>query len=76
MTDTSTFCRLLAETLGTTQTLTPATALLDLPEFDSMGQVSLRAMADEHFQRLVTEEEIAGCVTVADLHALLSKPVA
>jgi acyl carrier protein len=73
MIEPNSFCKLLADSLGTSAVITPSTVMLDLPEFDSMGQVSLRAMADEHFNRIVTEEEIAACVTVADLHALLSK---
>ena len=75
MMEPDSFCKLLSDSLGTRTVVNLKTILLDLPEFDSMGQVSLRAMADEHFNRIVTEEDIAACVTIADLHTLLSKPI-
>jgi hypothetical protein len=65
------FCELLAKTLETSENPRPETLLLDIREFDSMGQLSVRAMADEHFHRVLSDADIAKCDTVSDLHQLL-----
>jgi hypothetical protein len=65
------FCELLAKTLETPETLRPETLLLDIPEFDSMGQVNVRAMADAEFHRILADADMVKCVTVSDLQQLL-----
>ena len=65
------FCVLLAKTLETPDQLRPETPLLDIVEFDSMGQVGVRAMADEHFHRVLSDADFKKCVTVSDLQQLL-----
>lgn len=65
------FCELLATTLQISENLRPETPLLDIPEFDSMGQVSVRAMADEQFHRILSDADFAKCVTVSDLQQII-----
>jgi acyl carrier protein len=67
------FCELLAKTLETPDDLRPETPLLDIVEFDSMGQVSVRAMADERFHRILSDVDLKKCVTVSDLQQLLEE---
>jgi len=67
----TTFCEHLAKALDTPETLRPETPLLDIPEFDSMGQVNIRAMADVEFHRILSDADIVKCVTVSNLLQLL-----
>ena len=54
----------------------PDTDLLAVPEFDSMGRLSVMALADTGFGVVLEAERLNACKTIADLFALLQKPAA
>ncbi len=52
-------------------TLTPETALDDVPEYDSMGKLSLIVLSDEEFGKKLTGEQIRAFSTIGDILAFL-----
>jgi acyl carrier protein len=50
------------------------TLLSDITRFDSMGRLSVIAMADTKLGVLVDADGLDRCRTVADLYALVQKP--
>ena len=52
----------------------PATRLADISKLDSMGRLSVMAMADSKFGILLEADQLDRCQTVADLHAVLARP--
>lgn len=59
---------LIAETLDTDrENLTPATELLSLDEWDSMGVISTITMLDRRFKKVLSAEQIEQLITVQDI---------
>jgi acyl carrier protein len=52
--------------------VTPATELLSLPEWDSLASLGVIVMFDTEYGKTITGEDIKKCVTLTDLHNLLS----
>jgi acyl carrier protein len=48
------------------------TKLQDIPEYDSMGRLSVLAMLDGHYGVMVSAEELEACDTVRDLGTLIA----
>ena len=54
--------------------LTATTRLADIPRFDSMGRLAFMAMIDTRLGLILDADALDRCATIADLHALVSKP--
>ena len=52
----------------------PDTLLSDIARYDSMGRLSVIAMADIKLGVLLDADGLDRCRTIADLHALVQKP--
>ena len=52
----------------------PDSQLADVAQFDSMGRLSVMAMADMKFGIVLEADQLNRCQTVSDLHAMLVKP--
>ena len=64
--------RLIEETLEIDPgTLSPETDLSGVPEYDSMGKLSLIVLSDEEFGKKLTGEQIRTFNTVSDILAFL-----
>jgi acyl carrier protein len=50
------------------------TLLSSIVRYDSMGRLSVMAMADTKFGVVLDADTMERCRTVADLHALVQKP--
>lgn len=51
--------------------LTGSEKLVDLQEWNSIAMMSFIAFADEHFNKILSPRQFAGCETVNDLAKLL-----
>lgn len=51
--------------------LTPDTKLADLPEWDSLSALATIVLFDTEYGKVIVGPDIAKCVTVKDLYALL-----
>jgi acyl carrier protein len=66
------FHALLAQTIDAPSgSLSAEQRLADVVEWDSLAVLSFIALADERFALSLSTRELAGCVMVADLTALL-----
>lgn len=52
--------------------VTPNTVLLELPEWDSLAALGIIVMFDVEYNKTITGDDLKACVTVNDLHSLLS----
>lgn len=52
----------------------PDTLLSSIVRYDSMGRLSVMAMADTTFGVVLDADMMERCRTVSDLHALVQKP--
>ncbi len=52
----------------------PDTLLSSIPRYDSMGRLSIMAMADTELGIVLDADAMERCRTVSDLHALVQKP--
>jgi len=53
--------------------VTPDTLLSDIARYDSMGRLSVMAMADTKLGVLLDADDMERCRTIADLYALVHK---
>jgi acyl carrier protein len=53
--------------------LKPDTALADLPEWDSLAALAVIVMFDMEYGVTITGNDLKGCATVQDVHAMLEK---
>ncbi len=51
----------------------PATALADLPEWDSLAALGVIVMFDMEYGATITGEDLKNCATVGDIHGLVAK---
>lgn len=51
--------------------LKPDTKLLDLPEWDSLSALATIVLFDTEYGKVIVGPDLAKCVTVNDLYALL-----
>lgn len=76
----STMQDLIKDIEDATQTLpghiTPDTPLATISGWDSLGLVDLFSAIDERYGLDISTDDIQGCTTVSDLHALLMERVA
>ena len=56
-----------------TGSLTPMEPINDIPEFDSLGRLSIIAMCDSRYGFILQVSELDACTTVADFHALVER---
>ena len=52
--------------------LVPSQKLLDIEEWDSIIVLSVIDLADRHYSKTISGEDIARCVTIEDLHKLIT----
>lgn len=50
-----------------------ATALTDLPEWDSLAALGVIVMFDMEYGVTITGEDLKNCSTVGDIHGLIAK---
>jgi acyl carrier protein len=63
----SDFLNLLCEALEIEAgSLTPGTVIKEVPEWNSLGWLTIMALVDEHFNFQITSKEIRTFVTVGD----------
>jgi acyl carrier protein len=53
--------------------LSPTDLLSDIPEFDSLGRLSLIAMCDTNFGFVLKIPDLDACVTVSDFHSVVER---
>ena len=53
--------------------VSPATKLEDLPEYDSMGRITVLSLVDALYDVQLTAEELESCATVGDIAALVER---
>lgn len=53
--------------------VTAATALADLPEWDSLAALGVIVMFDMEYGATITGEDLKNCATVGDIHGLIAK---
>lgn len=52
----------------------PDTLLSSISRYDSMGRLSIMAMADSKLGVVLDADALARCRTISDLHMLVQKP--
>lgn len=65
--DLQTKIHLITQALDAAGSLTPATELATLDEWDSMGQISIIAMLNKNFKSVLSAEQLATLKTVQDI---------
>lgn len=57
-------------------TLTPETVFRDLPQWDSLGALTLLVMVNTEFGVTMTGNELKACSTIREIHDMISKKTA
>ena len=57
-----------------TGSLKEETDLKTLEEWDSLAKISFLAYAEDAYSRNLTGEDLVSCITVKDLHQLMTSP--
>jgi acyl carrier protein len=68
------FIAILEQELGLDPgSLSPDDQLIDVPDLDSLGRLSVIAMCDRQFGFVLNVPDLDACQTIADLYAFVDK---